>query len=343
MVYGHYHKNTEHFKTFTLPCFSMIATGDCSYESYCRFIHDHRLKCSCMKMFSQQNAQNAYQRRPKNYNAGERGFVVFYWPPSPDQPHIPHTHRKYELPLPSTQYHSKDYAYQCMASMWDHFLLFLQQSSQQSPEGDEGDLTLSAYQESNFVTGRSRLSVFRELSVRETRRSVQAKVCLPSPMGVADHSKSAFATPVAGKSLFENSSKVITPMPMPMLFPSPSYHNLITANDSVAVTETKAVMMEEEESFTTSDDEDDNEEDDGCEPGRDKHGRVIAVDRRRSLIMDKSPRSRGFAGYAGAVKASKNGNGTVITPPADLADELDDFLSQSAGLAASSSVSPRSS
>jgi len=306
MVYGYHHKSTEHFKTFTLPCFSMIATGDCSYESYCRFIHDHRLKCSCMKLFNSQNTQNANQRRPKNYNAGERGFVVFYWPPMGDQPHIPHTHRKYELPLPGTQYHSKDYAYLCMASMWDHFLLFLQQSSQQSV--DEGALTLSAYQETNYVTGRSRLPVFRELSVRETRQSVQAKVMLPSPIGITD--KAAFATPVAAKSLFQ---PMAMPMPMPLLFPSPSYLRSMMEEAEVEVetTAVSPVMMDEEESSTTSSSSS-GEDEDAPDHDHDKHGRKVAVNRRLPFVDYESPRSRG-AGHIGAVKSAK---ASVVSPPA---------------------------
>lgn len=163
-------RNSEHFKSFTLPCFSMIATGDCSYENYCKFIHDRRLKCNCRIMPPTVYDRKEMNRRQKNQNATEKGFVVFYWPPMNVEGHQGHyVDRKYHLPVNPGPGNSKDYSYSCMVSMWEHFITYLNSPAEQSIE-------FQAFGHGNPYTNRPRLPVFRELSLSEVKKSVNDKL-----------------------------------------------------------------------------------------------------------------------------------------------------------------------
>lgn len=161
-------RNSEHFKSFTLPCFSMIATGDCSYENYCKFIHDRRLRCSCRIMHPTVYDRKEMNRRQKNQNATEKGFVVFYWPPMNVEGPGHYVDRKYHLPVNPMPGNSKDYSYSCMVSMWEHFITFLNSPTEQN-------LEFQAFGNSNPYTNRPRLPVFRELSMCEMKKSVTEK------------------------------------------------------------------------------------------------------------------------------------------------------------------------
>lgn len=159
-------RNAEHFKSFTLPCFSMIATGDCSYENYCKFIHDRRLKCTCRIMHPTLFDRKEMNRRQKNQNATEKGFVVFYWPPmNVEGPHSHHVDRRYHLPPHSMHGGHKDYSYSCMVSMWEHFIGHLTCQ-------DEVNADLMAFNHVNPYTNRPRLPLFRELSLSEVKRNM---------------------------------------------------------------------------------------------------------------------------------------------------------------------------
>jgi hypothetical protein len=144
----------------------MIATGDCSYENYCKFIHDRRLKCLCKVQPPSGFDRKEMNRRQRNQNATEKGFVVFYWPPMhPENLPSYHADRRYHLPMHSNSISCKDYSYSCMVSMWEHFIHHLNGTTSE-------DIEVQAFNPMNRFTNRPRLPIFSELACVEVKQSL---------------------------------------------------------------------------------------------------------------------------------------------------------------------------
>lgn len=115
--------------TCTLPCFSIVATGACTYGKRCHFKHDYR----CINL----NIDTRKIDRKSNKPFKDTGHALFFWPAQSYQ---------------SETYEVSDNV--ILQSMWHHYLLSL------SPNNmfDEKEYTY------NFITKKRRLEVFQNLS-----------------------------------------------------------------------------------------------------------------------------------------------------------------------------------
>lgn len=272
----------------------MIATGDCSYENYCKFIHDRRLKCYCRIVHPTVYDRKEMNRRQKNQNATEKGFVVFYWPPMHVEGHQGHyVDRKYHLPIHPGPGGHKDYSYACMVSMWEHFIVYLHQNASHNNTAD-----VDVFGNLNPFTNRPRLPVFRDLSLSETKRSVSQQSI---PSASSEHMlfphhyqhRSPARSPLPFESVIASQSP--TPVPAVTSSASSSVHHAANVNLSYAELELKKLM-----------DEVDRDHDHRKNDDKDNDG---AADD-RSVVTTSSDRSLEEVGEPEDLPVVKHSNGT---------------------------------
>ena len=113
----------------TLPCFSMISTGFCSYRDRCMFIHDRRCKSFGKRVKIIFGNNKALHK--------DIGFCLFYWPGQSNNSDT------YEV--------SED---RILQSLWHYYILSI---SSNNALPDEKEYY-------NHITGKLRLKVFEKLS-----------------------------------------------------------------------------------------------------------------------------------------------------------------------------------
>lgn len=165
----------EEAKSQTLPCFSMVSTGGCSYECYCKFVHDDRMLID--KRFGVKSGRlpRSHDRR----NTTEKGFVLFYWPPMHGKTNAEGKQR-YDLHHAAGKLGPKNYSYLCLVSMWNHYLDTIAMANACEFASDEEACAVV-----NPITKRKRLPIFRELSMSNISRPAE-----PVPLSVEFKSNS---------------------------------------------------------------------------------------------------------------------------------------------------------
>lgn len=179
----------EGAKSYTLPCFSMIATGGCSYECYCRFLHDERLLID--KKFGVKSGRlpKANDRR----STQEKGFVLFYWPPMQGTS-VPNKGQHYEIGNGV----SKNYSYLCLVSMWDTYLQTVADCNEEKFASES-----EARAVYNPVTNKRRLQVFRDLSLTPGSTPAPAPVAQQQQFFQQPSNEAVVAKKAASLSLWE--------------------------------------------------------------------------------------------------------------------------------------------
>lgn len=177
-------------KALSLPCFSFCATGWCSYEGHCKFIHDERLLTTpklCQLAKASRSQSKGSQESFRKTAPTEKGYALFYWPPMstlPQKGHLKGSNNiPYDLGAASSPSTPKTFSYLSLVSMWACFL----ENIELSNHGLFAD-PLSA-SPINPVTHRRRLPMFYELSMTEgprTAATATAAARNPSPYTVLE-------------------------------------------------------------------------------------------------------------------------------------------------------------
>jgi hypothetical protein len=219
-------------------------------------------------------------RRQKNQNATEKGFVVFYWPPMNVEGHQGHyVDRKYHLPVNPMPGNNKDYSYSCMVSMWEHFITYLNSPVEQSIE-------FQAFGHGNPYTNRPRLPVFRELSLSEVKKSVTDKL---------ESSRASTAS--------------VTPSRSPMTIPgwqTPSGQPLSSFHISTSELNLKKLVVQDDHLDENGHDE---LEDRSVVTTSSDHSIELINDREEVILSDSLPPSGHFKQVTSATNSSSNNNG----------------------------------
>ena len=124
----------------TLPCFSTIATGFCTYGERCQFIHDYR----CKNEICYTKHKRILSKSNNNKSFNDIGHSLFFWPA------LTYQSETYEVP--------EDVLLQ---SMWYHYLISLSEDNIINQKENRSEI--------NLITQKSRLEVFQNLSKNRNR------------------------------------------------------------------------------------------------------------------------------------------------------------------------------